>query len=831
VEPGASRRVEETETIAMLPVVLLACCIFMQAENVSLPPTIRHVEIEGNFRFPAAGILAQLSAAPGKLLDTTVSREDLERLNRLGIFETVQLESREAGEGAVDLVFRVRERPPVSGFQVACANPAMEQLIRDHLHKEELEIRAGSPYRADQVKKAAETARRLLMARKYPLADVGIECERNGNSVQITLRLRPGPKLDIGLVSFQGNRSIPARELMRQMGNSRPASLLNSWSGGGRYLPEELEACREKLRRLYRSRGFASAAIDKLDVAVRAFPARRRMFAPWRSSVPLKIDLRIPVIEGPVFTTTSVTLEGDSKAASSEVLRLVRSLQVPNRYDYALLESTRQNILKTLGRRGYGRARVDLVQQFAASQPLVDVVFFIEPGDPMLVGRIDFAGNSRLPDKFLRRQLRLSEGDVYDSSKLDKSIERLNRSGLIQELRREDVDLQMDEEQNSIHVIFHVKEKDRRGIYATGGTGGIGGGYLGIITTAFNLLGLGEKLSFELDGGAAQSNVLLNLVADHFMGSPYSLAFSAVHRLTGLNASNIVPGPQQIVAVFRRRSNLAAVQGAYQISSKAGVGLGFQMERNSILSQSSSEGRPGGWSTSRRLTLQPSLVLDSTNGGAQQARGYQFALAQSLSGPLSSGSFDTTQNSIRLRAYRPDPWSRGRNQFAFQLSGALARPRKGQVLPVERRLFPADETVRGFAHGAIAPWSYDPASPDSSLQPAGADTVLAFSGEYRVPVRGALSAAAFLDLGWTGLGQRNLARPDSSLVVVEETNRLLRASAGGELRIMLPGFRQPARLIFAWNPLRLDGVFNGSSGYRRLADRRGSIRFALGNIF
>jgi hypothetical protein len=48
---------------------------------------------------------------------------------------------------------------------------------------------------------------------------------------------------------------------------------------------------------------------------------------------------------------------------------------------------------------------------------------------------------------------------------------------------------------------------------------------------------------------------------------------------------------------------------------------------------------------------------------------------------------------------------------------------------------------------------------------------------------------------------------------------------------MLLGFRRPARLIFAWNPLRLDGVFNGSSRYRRLADPRGSIRFALGNIF
>jgi outer membrane protein assembly complex protein YaeT len=815
----------------MLSTVLLSCCILAQPQNFSPLPAIRRVEIEGNWRSPSAGILARLYTAPGKPFDSTRSREDLEVLYNLGIFETAQLETQEDAEGTVDVIFRVRERPIVSAFEIVGANPAAEQLIREQLRREGLEIRVGFPYRADQAMRAAAAARRLLMARKHPLAEVGIECRRNGHSVHIALNLHPGSRMEVGRVRFQGNQSIAERELMRRMGNCRPASLLDSWSAGGRYLPEELERSRESLRRLYGSRGFAAAAVGKPDVAVRAFPARSRFGIPWRRLAPLKIDLRIPVVEGPVFTITSVAINGDAKAAASEVAALIRSLRVPSRYDYALLESTRETILRSLRRRGYGQARVDLIQRFAASAPRVDVTFSIEPGDPMLVGRIDFAGNTRLPDKFLRRQLRLGEGDVYDAVKLDRSVEVLNRSGLIQKLRRDDVELRMDGEENSIDVIFHVREMDRRGIYATGGTGGISGGYLGIITTVFNLLGLGERLSFELDGGAAQSNALLNLAAAHFMGSPYSLAFSAAHRLTGLNASNIVPGPQQIVAIFRRRSNVAAVQGAFQISSKAGLGLGIQVERTSILGLSSSEGSPDGWFTSRRLTLQPSFALDTTNGETRQVRGSQLILTRSWSGPISMKGFDTTQDSIRLRSYRPDPWTSGRNEFAFQLSGALARPQGVRGLPVERRLFPADEAVRGFSHGAIVPWAYDPALPDSSLQPAGADTVVGFSGEYRVPVRGALSAAAFFDLGWTGLGQRSLAGADSSLVVAEETNRLLRASVGGEIRILIPGLLQPARLIFAWNPLRVDRDLKEGFTYRRLADPRSSFRFAFGNIF
>jgi outer membrane protein assembly factor BamA len=35
--------------------------------------------------------------------------------------------------------------------------------------------------------------------------------------------------------------------------------------------------------------------------------------------------------------------------------------------------------------------------------------FKIEPGDAVLLGRIDFRGNQRVPDKFLRRELCIAE--------------------------------------------------------------------------------------------------------------------------------------------------------------------------------------------------------------------------------------------------------------------------------------------------------------------------------------------------------------------------------------------------------------------------------------
>ena len=53
----------------------------------------------------------------------------------------------------------------------------------------------------------------------------------------------------------------------------------------------------------------------------------------------------------------------------------------------------------------------------------------------------------------------------------------------------------------------------------------------------------------------------------------------------------------------------------------------------------------------------------------------------------------------------------------------------------------------------------------------------------------------------------------------------------GELRVLIPGVRQPARLIFSWNPLRLDVDLREGFKSRRLADRRTSFRFASGGVF
>jgi len=86
-------------------------------------------------------------------------------------------------------------------------------------------------------------------------------------------------------------------------------------------------------------------------------------------------------------------------------------------------------------------------------------------------------------------------------------------------------------------------------------------------------------------------------------------------------------------------------------------------------------------------------------------------------------------------------------------------------------------------------------------------------------------------LGWTHLDPKNAAQLGTCARLIKETNGVVRASLGGQLRLQLPMIRQPVRMIFAWNPLRLDTWIHGASSLQRLADPRTTLRFALGTFY
>ncbi len=817
----------------MIRRMVFLSCLLMTAPQLfpQAPPrlTIRNVQILGNLRIPPATILHCVSAKPGMTYDEGKTRGDLRRLNDLGLFRSLNIKTREAGDGLVDVIYEVEEHPFVSEFVIEGLSQAQEDQIRRLLGQEKLLVQTEAPFRGGAVNKTANFIHTWLRAHRYPFSQVRVmtDEERQG-TVRVRILVELGPRLDVGEIRFEGNQSAASGDLLRQMPYTRPAPYLMPWANRGTYAPQSLTADLESLRHYYQSQGFAAARIGTPQIVAKDFPRRWWMFLPKFGGTKQKLSVVIPITEGSAYRLISVASQGSGKAAASQIAEILCSIKAPGPYDYSLLEAKRQKMVDALGHAGYGLAQVELEQNVNDDARTVAATYRIYAGNPIAIGHINFEGNLRLREKFLRREVVAQEGEVFDSNKLDESIKRLNRSGMIKEIARSDVALELNEKTELLDITFKVKEKDRQGIYGTGGTGGIGGGYLGILYTAFDLLGLGESLSMQIDGGASQSNMLLNIIGNHFLGLPFNLGLSVFHRLTNFNVASVVPNATDLLHILKNRSTGVGLSGAYPITSKMQVGLGTQYAKLSI-TELDQNGNPLQELVQDRIDLSPSFYLDATSGTGPATRGTRFSFTNSWSGTTQLGSVDSTAQALRFSQYFGDPISKGRNSFSFGIQAAAIRPKNNTLLTIDRRFYPGDEIVRGFPRGGLSPWAY-PSDTQSSPSPLGADTVLGFSMEYRVPIQGPLSAAAFIDLGWSKLSKKNVDAATAASLI-NATNGFLRGSMGGELRLQLPMIHQPGRLIFSWNFLRLSTLISNKGSLLRLADPRGTIHFALGDRF
>ena len=173
--------------------------------------------------------------------------------------------------------------------------------------------------------------------------------------------------------------------------------------------------------------------------------------------------------------------------------------------------------------------------------------------------------------------------------------------------------------------------------------------------------------------------------------------------------------------------------------------------------------------------------------------------------------------------------------------------------PFFERIFTGGEfSIRGFDIRSVTPWAFtrtpgldgagnpiiDPTTGmpviTEQLIPVGGDTSALFTGEYRIPLVGPLQAAAFVDLGSAFILRKDnlsLLGENTSVQLLNSTNDVWRMSTGLELQFNLPVINQPFRLIFAYNPLRLDTsvVYRGIPS--RLHEPVTNIKFSVGYNF
>ena len=140
-------------------------------------------------------------------------------------------------------------------------------------------------------------------------------------------------------------------------------------------------------------------------------------------------------------------------------------------------------------------------------------------------GVSEFSGNTTTRDKVIRRELLLDEGDMFNSRLWEVSILRLNQLGFFEALKPEEADIRPNNRTGQVDINLNVKERGKNTIGLTGGTSGIAGSFIGMNYSTNNFMGLGETLTFGVELGNRQRNILFGFTEPYAFDRPAADGF------------------------------------------------------------------------------------------------------------------------------------------------------------------------------------------------------------------------------------------------------------------------------------------------------------------
>ncbi|HEY7182684.1 MAG TPA: BamA/TamA family outer membrane protein [Blastocatellia bacterium] len=653
-----------------------------------------------------------------------------------------------------------------------------------------------------------------------------------------------GPNLIIEEVIFEGNKVFSSWELSRQLRLVGMNVFLRGFGRRNVYTRERFQEDAARLMRYMTERGYLNASVGEPKIRfVNVADAAR-------TSGDVPVRLIIPIYEGPRHRLGKLTV-CDGTVLTAEQARALFPIKEGDVINASLMEATLTRMRDLYGRLGYLQFAPEIVFKStppANNEVVTDITIKLNEGKRFTIGKLNFVGNRRTLDLYLRRMVPLDEGEYFDYGRLQDAVERFNRTGLFDPIKPSDIIINYDTAQGIANVELHLSERNVQRVDFSGGGGSTGGFSGGIDYSNMSLTGRLDSFSGQLRLGNLEQLASAQYTNTLLTARPVTLSLSGLYQRYEFVEAGADRRPLYIqtsgggtvgatVPLAKGRNSLAAATRASLFYS-----INFTRLRDLTIGQST--GVINVEQDSFRLAgFTPVLTHDTLERSFDPIRGMRFTSGVETNGRVFGGNINTVRPWIDFRQFFPlnQGLRRGeRNVFGYRLRAghisSYGRPFNAHTLsaidgvPISNRYFLGGDTeVRGFPINSIAPLARidrllvvgnsAPVLIASDVQPIGGDTELIGNAEYRAPLFWRFSGAAFFDVGAAlnihGLREQQFTSsvqsnpPSSNTFLITAVRPLgdlgrgipnYRISTGFEIRFQVPVVHIPLRLIFAYNP-------------------------------
>src|SRR5215469_4449786 len=631
--------------------------------------TISDIRIEGLQRIEPETVRSYLLLQKGDPWDPERVDASLKALFATGLFADVKL-SRQGNT----LVVRVVENPIIN--RIAFEG---NSKLTDKELTAEIQMRPRTVYTRTRVQN--DVSRIVELYRHHERFAATVEpkvIQLSENRVDLVFEINEGPTTGVRSINFVGNKAF-GDSTLRGVVDTKESRWYRFLSNSDTYDPDRITYDRELLRKYYLSQGYADFRVVS---AVAELTPDHDGFV-----VTFTVD------EGERYKFGNIDVNIKLKDLPKEQVLPLLTVHSGDWYDANAVEHSISVLTDALGSRGY--AFVEVKPQITRNRDArtIDITFDVQQGPEVYVERIDIVGNVRTLDKVIRREMRLVEGDAFNTNKLQRSKDRIKNLGFFKKV---DTATNQGSAPDKTVVTVEVEEQSTGELTLGVGFSTTDGPLADIALRERNFLGRGQDIRIGTTVSFRSQQVDLSFTEPYFLDSNVAAGFDLFEIKTSPTASFFSGG----TPAYQQFSYGGSLRAGYQLTENLRQTLKYTARSDDITDVQSNTSlfialQQGTHTTSE---LGQVLLYDRRDNRIDPTSGWYASLGNDIAG-LGFG-VDYIRNKISAGYYYPiaPGWVLNVSGEAGYIFGY-----SGQQVLLQDRFFVGGDNLRGFAPAGIGP--------------------------------------------------------------------------------------------------------------------------------
>jgi len=422
------------------------------------------------------------------------------KLFRQGYFDDIYIEN----EGG-DVTVTVKEKPSIARIDIKGVvtndKTAIDGLIN---------IKQGNMYDELAIERAKERIRQYYESKGYfdTIVDVTKEpVAGNESSLFVTMNINRGENIIIENVNLVGAKLFDYDDVEPVVANKEREFMGWMWGrNDGKVKLFELPNDPARIQDKYYQKGYLDATVSNpyLNAYMDNYTA----------------DLTYYVTEGEQYRVSSVDIEAPEflELDKEKILKDFR-LESGDVMNSARLRQDMKKLDDIVADKGYAFVRINPKTEKNVEDKTVSIVYEVVPDEKVYIRNVQISGNDRTVDRVVRRELYLTEGNLYSRTDLQDSKDALKRTSYFD-------DVEIEEQRvgaNQVDLLVKVKEASTGSISGGIGYGSSDGLLLNASVSDTNVFGSGMKGVISVDRSDNELSGQIGLTNPRLFDSEYSL--------------------------------------------------------------------------------------------------------------------------------------------------------------------------------------------------------------------------------------------------------------------------------------------------------------------